>query len=153
MRFWMCVLLVAIGLFIAAAAAAMPPQPVYVCVAGGTWVAMLTAVLWVYTPQFNERYPIKSFTTVINAAVQPNQLLGLCGPLNDIALGFNLGRSVPTLPAIPEAIHYLGEGKEVFCVAEAEAYLSLIEEGGRPFRIVARQEFDRSILFLISNQH
>ena len=152
MRFWMCVLLVAMGLFIAAAAMAMPPQLVYVSVVGCTWVAMLTVVLWVYTPQFNARYPIKSFAAVINAAVQPNQPLALCGPLNDLALGFNLGRFVPTLPEIPEVIHYLGEGREAFCVVGAEASQRLREETGRPFRIVARQEFDRSTLFLISNQ-
>ena len=76
----------------------------------------------------------------------------LCGPLNDLALGFNLGRSVPALPEIPEVIHYLGEDREAFCVVGAEAYQRLMEEAGRPFRIVARQEFDRSALFLISNQ-
>jgi hypothetical protein len=96
--------------------------------------------------------PDKSFAAVINTTVQPNQLLGLCGPLNDLALGFNLGRFVPTLPEIPEVIHYLGEGREAFCVVGAEAYQRLREETGRPFRIVARQEFDRSTLFLISNQ-
>jgi len=113
---------------------------------------MLTVVLWVYTPQFNARYPIKSFAAVINTTVQPNQPLRLCGPLNDLALGFNLGRFVPTLPEIPEVIHYLGEGREAFCVVGAEASQRLREETGRPFRIVARQEFDRSTLFLISNQ-
>jgi hypothetical protein len=140
------------GLFIAAAAMSMPPQLVYVSIVGCTWVAMLTAVLWVYTPQFNARYPIKSFAAVINATVQPNQPLKLCGPLNDLALGFNLGRSVPALPEIPEVIHYLGEDREAFCVVGAETYQRLMEEAGRPFRIVARQEFDRSTLFLISNQ-
>jgi hypothetical protein len=131
----------------------MQPQLVYVVIVESTWVAMLTTVLWVYTPQFNARYPIKSFAAAINAAVQPNQPLQLCGPLNDLALEFNLGRFVLTLPEIPEVIHYLGEDREVFCVIGAEAYQRLREETGRPFRIVERQEFDRSTLFLISNQH
>jgi 4-amino-4-deoxy-L-arabinose transferase-like glycosyltransferase len=152
MRFWMCLLLVTVGIFIGAAAIAMRPLLVYMSIIGCTWVAMLTVVLWVYTPQFNGRYPIKSFAAVINAAVPPHQPLQLCGPLNDLALGLNLGRFVPILPEIPAVIHYLGEGREAFCVVEAEAYQRLGEEAGRPFRIVARQEFDHSTLFLISNQ-
>jgi hypothetical protein len=104
-----------------------------------------------YTPQFNACYPIKSFAAVINAAVQSNQPLALCGPLNDLALELNLGRFVTTLPEIPEVIHYLEENREVFCVVGVEAYQRLREETGRPCRIMVRQEFDRSTLFLVSS--
>src|SRR5262245_38025613 len=89
MRCWLCVLLVAISLFFAAVAIAMPPQLIYVSVAWCTWVLTLTVVLWVYTPQFNARYPVTSFAADVNATVRPDQPLKLCGPLNDLALGFN----------------------------------------------------------------
>jgi hypothetical protein len=113
---------------------------------------MLTAVLWVYTPQFNAQYPIKAFAAVINAEVTPDQPLQLCGLLNDLALRFNLGRFVPARPELPEVIDYLGGDGTAFCVISAEAYQRLREETGRSFPIVARQVFDRSALFVISNQ-
>jgi 4-amino-4-deoxy-L-arabinose transferase-like glycosyltransferase len=47
MRFWMCLLLVTIGIIIAAAAIAMQPRRVYVSVVGCAWVTMLITVLWV----------------------------------------------------------------------------------------------------------
>src|SRR6266511_390067 len=146
MRFWICLLLVMMGTCIGAAALARRSQLVYVSIVGLSWLTMLTAVLWVYTPQFNARYPTKSFTAVIDAEVTPDQPLRLCGPLNDLALRWNLGRFVPTLPEIPEVIHYLGGDGEAVCVIGAEAYQRLREETGRSLRIMARQEFDRSTL-------
>jgi hypothetical protein len=76
--------------------------------------------------------------------------LGLLGLAARIWRG--VGRLVPNnstllLPNTPEM-----RCREAFCVVGAEAYQRLREETGRPFRIVARQELDRSTLFLISNQ-
>jgi hypothetical protein len=42
--------------------------------------------------------------------------------------------------------------REAFCIIEAESYQRLSELTGRLFPILARQEFDRSTLLLISNQ-
>jgi 4-amino-4-deoxy-L-arabinose transferase-like glycosyltransferase len=152
MRVWMGLLLVLLGTGIGGAALAMRSRLVYASIVGGAWLTMLTAVLWVYTPQFNAQYPIKAFAAVINAEVTPDQPLQLCGLLNDLALRFNLGRFVPARAELPEVIDYLGGDGAAFCVIGAEAYERLREETGRSFRIVARQVFDRSTLFVISNQ-
>jgi hypothetical protein len=113
---------------------------------------MLMTVLWVYTPQFNHRYPIKSFAAEVHAHVTPDTPLQLCGPMNDLALRFNLGRFVPNLHHISEVIHYLERDEEAFCVIEAEGYQRLGERTGRFFPVVARRAFDHATLLLISNR-
>jgi hypothetical protein len=109
-------------------------------------------VVGVYTPQFNHRYPIKSFAAAVHAHVAPDRPLQLCGPLNDLALRFNLGRFVPELHQPSEVIDYLEKDGEAFCVIEAEWYQRLGERTGRSFPILARQAFDRSTLLLIANR-
>jgi hypothetical protein len=115
-------------------------------------MAMLMTVVWVYTPQFNRRYPIKSFAAEVQAQVAQDTPLQLCGPMNDLALRFNLGRFVPALRQTSDVIHYLERDEEGFCVIEAEGYQRLGERTGRFFPIVARQEVDRLTLLLISNR-
>jgi hypothetical protein len=124
----------------------------YGCIVGCTWLAMLMTVIGVYTPQFNHRYPIKSFAAEVHAHVARDRPLQLCGPMNDLALRFNLGRFVPELHHSSEVIHYLERDGEAFCVIEAEWYQRLGELTGRFLPILARQEFDRSALLLISNR-
>jgi hypothetical protein len=113
---------------------------------------MLAAFVWIYIPQFNERYPIKSFAAAVNATVGLNQPLQLCGSLNDLALRVNVGRFVPVLPELAEVMRYLEGDGEVFCVIESEAYQQLIGLSGQPIAIVAGQKFDRTMLLLISNR-
>jgi len=149
---WMCVLLAAMGLLTGAIALVMPPRLVYASIIGCTWLAMLTAVLWVYTPQFNAQYPIKSFAMDIHTKVAPAAPLRLCGSLNDLALRFNLRQFVPALPESPEVARYLGGDEEAFCVIESETYRALHDLTGRTFAVLARQQFDRATLLLISNR-
>jgi hypothetical protein len=79
-------------------------------------------------------------------------LLGTGIGVAALALRFNLGRFFPAPPELPEVIDYLGGDGAAFCVIGAETYQRLREETGRSFRIVARRAFDRSTLFVISNQ-
>jgi 4-amino-4-deoxy-L-arabinose transferase-like glycosyltransferase len=152
LRFWICLALVVMATLIGTAALAMRARLVYVSIVGCTWLAMLITVEWVYTPQFNERYPIKAFAAGVNAEVTPNGPLQLCGPLNDLALRLNLGRFVPALPEISEVAHYLTRDREAFCVIEAQAYQQLNALTGQSFPIVARQAFDQAPLLLITNR-
>lgn len=152
LRLWICVLLAAMGLITGAMALVMPARLVYASLMGCTWLAMLTAVVWVYTPQFNAQYPIKSFAADIHTEVAPALPLRLCGPLNDLALRFNLGQFVPALSDTPEVARYLGGDEEVFCVIESETYRVLRDLTGRTFAIMARQQFGRATLLLISNR-
>jgi 4-amino-4-deoxy-L-arabinose transferase-like glycosyltransferase len=152
MSVWGCLLLMLAGMLLGSAAIAQRTRLMYASIVGCTWLAMLTTVMWVYMPQFNQRYPIKSFAAAVHAHVAPDRPLQLCGPMNDLALRFNLGRFVPELHQTPEVIRYLGGDEEAFCLIEAEGYQRLGELTGIFFPIVARQEFDRSILLLISNR-
>jgi 4-amino-4-deoxy-L-arabinose transferase-like glycosyltransferase len=152
MGVWASLLLLLAGTLLGSAAIMQRTRLVYSCLAGCTWLAMLMTVLWVYTPQFNHRYPIKSFAAEVHAHVAPDTPLQLCGPLNDLALRFNLGRFIPALHGTSEVIHYLERDGEAFCVIEAEGYQRLGERIGRFFPVVARQAFDRSTLLLISNR-
>ena len=149
---WESWLLVLAGTLLGSAAIARQTRVMYVLVGGCTWLAMLITVVWVYTPQFNHRYPIKSFAVGIHARVAPDRPLQLCGPMNDLALRFNLGRFVPELHQPAAVMHYLEGDGEAFCIIEAEWYQRLGELTGRFFPILARQEFDRSTLLLISNR-
>jgi 4-amino-4-deoxy-L-arabinose transferase-like glycosyltransferase len=152
LRLWMCMLLAAMGLLTGVMALVMQPRLIYASIVGCTWLAMLTAVVWVYIPQFNAQYPVKSFVADIHTKVAPTLPLRLCGPLNDLALRFNLGQFVPTLPDVPEVARFLGGDEEAFCVIEGETYRLLRDLTGRTFAIIARQQFDRATLLLISNR-
>ena len=152
LRLWMCVLLAAMGLLTGAIALVAQARLVYASIVGCTWLAMLAAVVWVYIPQFNAQYPIKSFAADVHTKVAPAIPLRLCGPLNDLALRFNLGQFVPALPDLPEVAHYLGGDEEAFCAIESETYQVLRDLTGRTFAIIARQQFERATLLLISNR-
>jgi 4-amino-4-deoxy-L-arabinose transferase-like glycosyltransferase len=152
MRIWDSLLLMLAGILLGSAAIARRTRLVYACIVGCTWLAMLMTVVWVYTPQFNRRYPIKTFAAVVHTHVASDRPLQLCGPMNDLALRFNLGRFVPELHQATEIIRYLEGEREVFCVIEAQEYRRLSELTGLLFPIVARQAFDRSMLLLISNR-
>lgn len=152
MDVWASLLLVLAGTLLGSAAITQRTRLVYGCLVGCTWMAMLMTVVWVYTPQFNRRYPIKSFAAEVQAQVAQDTPLQLCGPMNDLALRFNLGRFVPALRQTSDVIHYLERDEEGFCVIEAEDYQRLGERTGRFFPIVARQEVDRLTLLLISNR-
>jgi 4-amino-4-deoxy-L-arabinose transferase-like glycosyltransferase len=152
MRVWGSLLLVLAGTVLGSAAMVRRTRMMYGCIVGCTWLAMLMTVIGVYTPQFNHRYPIKSFAAEVHAHVARDRPLQLCGPMNDLALRFNLGRFVPALHHSSEVIHYLERDGEAFCVIEAEWYQRLGELSGRFLPILARQEFDRSALLLISNR-
>lgn len=145
-------LLLLAGMILGSVVIAQRTRLIYAFIVGCTWLAMLLTVVWVYTPQFNQRYPIKSFAAAVHAYMTPNGSLQLCGPMNDLALRFNLGYFVPELHRTAEVIRHLGGEGEVYCVIAAEEYQRLGELTGHWFPIVARQEFDRSTLLLISNQ-
>jgi 4-amino-4-deoxy-L-arabinose transferase-like glycosyltransferase len=151
MGLWGSLVLMLAGILLGGAAISQQPRLMYILIVGCTWLTMLVTVVWVYTPQFNQRYPIKSFAATVHAQVPGDHPLQLCGPMNDLALKFNLGRFVPELHQMPEVIRYLERDGQVFCVIEAELYQRLHELTGRSFPILARQEFDRSSLLLISN--
>jgi 4-amino-4-deoxy-L-arabinose transferase-like glycosyltransferase len=149
---WGSLLLVLAGTLLGRAAITGQTRVTYILIVGCTWLAMLMTVVWVYTPQFNHRYPIKSFAVEVHARVALDRPLRLCGPMNDLALRFNLGRFVPELHQFTEVMHYLEGNREAFCIIEAEWYQQLGELTGRFFPILARQELDRSTLLLISNR-
>jgi 4-amino-4-deoxy-L-arabinose transferase-like glycosyltransferase len=152
MGIWGSLLLMLAGMILGSAVIAQRVRWMYVVIVGCTWLAMLMTVTWVYTPQFNLRYPIKSFAADVQAHIAPDRPLRLCGPTNDLALRFNLGHFVPELHQTPEVMRYLkGEG-EAYCVIEVEGYQRLGELTGLWFPVMARQEFDRSTLLLISNR-
>jgi hypothetical protein len=152
LRLWMGLLLAVMGVFMGAVALVMRARMVYTSIMGCTWLSMLIAVVWIYIPQFNAHYPIKSFAADIHAEVAPEMPLQLCGSLNDLALRFNLRQFVPALPDTSEVKRYLEGDEEAFCVIESETYRVLHELTGRTFAIVARQEFNRATLLLISNR-
>ena len=128
---WASVLLGLAGMMLGSAAIAGQTRGMYVLIVGCTWLAMLMTVAWVYTPQFNHRYPIKSFAVEVQARVAPDRPLQLCGPMNDLALRFNLGHFIPELHQAAEVMHYLAQDEEVFCIIEAEWYQRLGELTGR----------------------
>jgi 4-amino-4-deoxy-L-arabinose transferase-like glycosyltransferase len=151
MGLWGSRLLMLAGILLGGAAISYRPRTMYGLIVGWAWIAMLVTVGWVYTPQFNQRYPIKAFAAVVLAQVPADHPLQLCGPLNDVALKFNLRRYVPELQQIPAVVRYLEQDGAAFCVIEAEEYQRLREFTGRSFPILARQTFDRASLLLISN--
>jgi hypothetical protein len=124
----------------------------YAGIVGCTWVAIMLVVMWIYTPQFNQRYPIKAFASTVQADVEPRQPLRLCGPLNDLALRFNLGRDVPRLTEDAEIARYLDREQRVFCVLTEATYQRLDVLRRRPLTVLARQEIERAVLLLVANQ-
>jgi hypothetical protein len=63
-----------------------------------------------------------------------------------------LGRFVPELSESAEIIRYLAQEGEAFCIIEADWYQRLGGLTGRVLPILARQDFDRVPLLLISNR-
>jgi 4-amino-4-deoxy-L-arabinose transferase-like glycosyltransferase len=149
---WGSLLFILGGTILGSAVLAQRTRLIYASIVGCTWLAMLITTVWVYTPQFNQRYPIKSFAADVHAHMASGRPLQLCGPMNDLALTFNLGHFIPALYQTPEVIRYLGGEGQAYCVIDVEWYQRLGELTGMWFPIVARQEFDRSTLLLISNQ-
>jgi 4-amino-4-deoxy-L-arabinose transferase-like glycosyltransferase len=144
--------LIIAGLVLAGATIARRIHLLFASIVGCTGLVMLVTVVAVYTPQFNQRYPIKSFAATIHAHTAPDRPLQLCGLTNDLALRFNLGRFVPEVHHPSDVIRFLGGEKEAFCIIEAGVYQRLAELTGHLFPVVARQEFDRATLLLISNR-
>jgi 4-amino-4-deoxy-L-arabinose transferase-like glycosyltransferase len=149
---WLSLLLLVGGTILGSAVLAQQTRLIYAALVGCTWLAMLMTTVWVYTPQFNQHYPIKAFSAAVHTHLASDSTLQLCGPMNDLAVRFNLGRFVPALHQIPEVIRYLTGEEEVYCVIEAEWYQRLGEQTGQWYPIMARQEFEASTLLLISNQ-
>jgi 4-amino-4-deoxy-L-arabinose transferase-like glycosyltransferase len=149
---WGAGLLGLAGMLLGGAAIARQARAVFVLIAGCTWLTMLITVVVIYTPQFNQRYPIKAFAAEVQAYVPVNSPLRLCGSTNDLALRFNLGRFVPELSESAEIIRYLAQEGEAFCIIEADWYQRLGGLTGRVLPILARQDFDRVPLLLISNR-
>jgi 4-amino-4-deoxy-L-arabinose transferase-like glycosyltransferase len=152
MGIWSSSLFTVLGLLLGSAAIARRTRLLYASIVGCTWLAMLVMVAAVYTPQFNQRYPIKSFAATIQAHVASDRPLRLYGSMNDLALRFNLGRVVPEMHHPSDVIRFLEGEEEVFCVIEAEEYQRLGELTGERFPVLARQDFDRATLLLISNR-
>lgn len=137
---------------IGATALARQWRGLYVSIVVCTWVIMLTSVVWVYTPQFNQRYPIRTFVAMVNAEVAPHILLTLCGPVNDLALRWNLGRSLPMLTEIPEVQAYLEGEAEVYCVMEHQFYQRLTAVTELPLAIKGSKRFGSTALLLVGNR-
>lgn len=152
MSAWSGSLLIVVGLVLGSATIARRIRLLFAGIVGCTGLVMLVTVVVVYTPQFNQRYPIKSFAATIQAQVPPDRPLQLYGSLNDLALRFNLGRFVPEMHHLSDVVRFLGGEGSAFCVIEAAEYHRLGELTGQLFPIEARQEFDRTTLLLISNR-
>jgi len=152
LRVWMYLLTILAGSIIGVAALTGRARWVYTSILGCTWLAMLIAVVWVHTPQFNARYPIKAFAARVHVEAPPDLPLRLCGPLNDLALRLNLKRYTPAVPAMSEVMEYLrGEG-EAYCIIDRAFYQELLGLGGPPLVILAEEKFGPAELLLISNR-
>jgi 4-amino-4-deoxy-L-arabinose transferase-like glycosyltransferase len=124
----------------------------YRSIMGCTWLMMLVVVVWVYIPQFNERYPIKTFAAMVDAEVSPHMPLKLCGPTNDLALRLHLGRDLTTLPEIAEVQAYVGGREKVYCIMDYDFYRRLTAVGGLSLAIKVGKKFGSTELLLISNR-
>ncbi|MBI3328270.1 MAG: glycosyltransferase family 39 protein [Nitrospinae bacterium] len=151
-RRWTGVLLALGGILLAGTAMARRPRCVYGCVMGCTWLAMLASAVLIYTPQFNQRNPIKSFAQDIRMRIDPGKPLHVCGPMNDLALSFNLGRFLPSLATEREVARYLASDDLVYCVLDAPEYTRMGELTGQHFPVLIRYDIDRTPLLLIANQ-
>jgi 4-amino-4-deoxy-L-arabinose transferase-like glycosyltransferase len=152
MRLWTGVLLLLFAGLLASIALTGHGRLGFAAIVGCTWLTMVIGVVFLYTPQFNQRYPIKSFAAAIRAAGKRDMPLHLCGPMNDLALRFNIGRFIPALPEEPQIVQYLRTDGPVLCVIELASYRRLTALIDRPLPIMARQDIDRSVLLLITNQ-
>lgn len=150
-RLWMGGLLILVGGLLVGAALVRQARVAYACILGGTWSAIVLAVVCIYTPQFNQRYPIKTFAAAVRAHVLPDQPLQACGPMNDLALRFNVGRDIPGLSTDAEIAHYISQKQQVFCVLTQATYDRLHSLHGHASLVLIRQEIDRSVLLLIAN--
>lgn len=74
MRIWTGVLLILGGILVASAAITQQPRMMFGSILGCTWIAMLVVGAWIYTPQFNQRYPITRSSSFFRqmAAVIPS---------------------------------------------------------------------------------
>jgi len=151
-RRWTGVLLVLGGMLLAGVAIARSPRYLYGCIVGCTWVTMLASAVLIYTPQFNQRNPIKTFAQDIRTSIDPGKPLHVCGPMNDLALSFNRGRFLPSLATEQEVARYLASGDLVYCVMDAPAYTRLGELTGQHFPVLIRRDIDRTPWLLIANQ-
>lgn len=151
-RLWVGILLAVAGGLLLSATLARRVLFVYAGILGCTWCALVLTVSWIYTPQFNQRYPIKAFAEAVQAHVPPHQPLRLCGPLNDLAIRFNMGRDIPGLTEDAEISRYLDREQRVFCVLTQTTYRRLNTARLQSFPILARQEIDRSVWLLIANR-
>jgi 4-amino-4-deoxy-L-arabinose transferase-like glycosyltransferase len=150
---WASLLLFLGGMILGSVVLTQRTRLTYAVIVGCTWLAMLVTTVWVYTPQFNQRYPSKSFAAAVHTHMPSGRPLQLCGPMNDLALRFNLGHFVPAIQQTPDIMRYLERGEQVYCVIDGEVYQRLGELMGQWFPIGARQEFNGSRLLLISNQN
>jgi hypothetical protein len=121
-------------------------------IVGCTWLAMVLTVVWVYTPQFNARYPIRAFTMEVQAHTAADRPLRLCGPLNDLALRFYLGGALPELFQAEEVLHYLERDGEALCIIEADWHQRLSLGAGRIWPVLARGQLGGATLLLIANR-
>jgi 4-amino-4-deoxy-L-arabinose transferase-like glycosyltransferase len=151
-RLWTCVLLSLGGIALASLAVLQRPRLALGGVIGCTWLAMLLGVSLIYTPQFNREYPIKAFAHAVRNALDPEKPLRACGPMNDLALRFQLGRFIPLLPRESDVAHYLGGNEPVYCILDLRSYQRLQGATGRQLTVLVRQELAHSALLLISNQ-
>jgi 4-amino-4-deoxy-L-arabinose transferase-like glycosyltransferase len=150
-RLWTGVLLTLGGGLLGGVALGPHRRAWFGAVVGCTWWAMLLAVTCIYTPQFNQRYPIKAFAAAVHAQVAPDQPLALCGPLNDLALRFNLGRGLPVLPDVAAARRYLDSDGRVVCVIDELHYRGL-PAFPWPLPVLARAEIDGRVWLLVANR-
>jgi 4-amino-4-deoxy-L-arabinose transferase-like glycosyltransferase len=151
-RRWMGALLIVGGGLLVATALSGRARLACACLMGCTWGALVLVVIAIYTPQFNQRYPIKPFAAAVRAAVPPHQPLGLCGPMNDLALRFNLGRDAPLLAEEAEIARYFDREQRVFCVLTQATYDRLVALYHRPLPVLAQREIDGAAMLLIANR-
>jgi hypothetical protein len=152
MRLCTGVLLLVPAVLLVSIALTRPLRLGFAAVVGCTWLTMVLGMVYIYTPQFNQRYPVKSFAAAVRAADQRDLPVHLCGPMNDLALRFNLGRFIPALPEEPQIVQYVRADGHVLCVIEWASYRRLTALIDRPMPVLARQSLDRSVLLLISNR-
>jgi 4-amino-4-deoxy-L-arabinose transferase-like glycosyltransferase len=151
-RLWAGVSLLLCGVLLAGLALTRHSHLGFAAIVGCTWLIMVLGMVYIYMPQFNRRYPIKSFTAAIRTAATPDTPLHLCGPMNDLPLQFYIGHFIPALSEAPQIVQYLHTDARVLCVIELASYQRLSEGMDRPWPIVARQDLDRTVLLLISSQ-
>jgi len=148
----MGVLLALGGILLASVAIARRPRWIFAGVVGCTWLVLITVSIEVYTPQFNQRYPIKAFSEAVRARVDPAGSLYVCGPVNDLALSFNMGRYLPALSHDPDVVRYLSSQPPVYCVMDLPGYRRVRELTDRQLSVLLRQAIDDTAVLLISSQ-